>query len=101
MLAPLCLTALGSRPTSPAVMCMGGATRRAPPGHARLLRSRYDRTGVSARPLAYEQAPIRQCRGGVIHVPRPHQHETHAPKRALAPLVASLQLAQAPVQIVI
>src|SRR2546429_7865442 len=27
MLAPLCLTAVGSRPNSPAVMCMGGATR--------------------------------------------------------------------------
>ena len=47
--------------------------------HARLLRPRYNPRGASARPLAYEQPPVRQCCGGVIDVPRPHQHETQAP----------------------
>src|SRR4029077_246009 len=70
-------------------------------GHARLLRPRYNGVAASARPCADEQPPFRQCRGGAIDVSRPHQHETQASHRALAPLAASLQLAEEWVQIVV
>jgi len=58
------------------------------------------RRGVH-RQLSHEPPCVRQCHSGVVHVARPQQNERQAPHAALAPSLASLQLADERAQIVV